>query len=157
MIYVIVAIDKNRGMANDHGIPWQGKTPTDVKRFREKTTHSNVLMGYTTYTEFKVPLSDRKNYVASSKQENLREGFELVNDARKFLQDTQEDVWVIGGPGLIAATIDLVDELHITQLKAEFACTKFLPEYQDKFTLKEESEPITENNITYTFQTWVRK
>ncbi len=157
MIYCIVAIDAKRGMANDHGIPWLGKIPTDIKQFREKTIHSNVLMGYKTYTEFDKPLSDRKNYVASSKPESLREGFELVSDARSFLQNTNEDIWVIGGPGLIASTIDLVDEIHLSQLEGEYGCTKFLPEFKDRFVLKEQSDPITEGGITYRFETWTKK
>ncbi len=157
MIYCVVAIDEKRGMANDAGIPWLGKIPTDIKYFRDHTMHSNVLMGYKTYTEFKTPLSDRKNFVASSKPEKLREGFDLVNDAREFIKNFDGDLWVIGGPGLIAATLDLVDEIHVTQLRRDFGCTKFLPEFAGTFAFQSESEPITENDITYTFQVWKRK
>lgn len=157
MIKFIAALDKNRGMANDHGIPWQGKLPTDVADFRAKTTHSTILMGYGTYLEFKNPLSDRKNYVATTKDEPLREGFIPVADARSFLQESQEDIWVIGGPGLFAATLDLADELYITQLEQEFACTKFFPEFQDKFEKVSESEPQTENSITFRFTVWKKK
>ncbi len=157
MIYCIVAIDEKRGMANEHGIPWQGKLPTDIAFFRDSTIHSNVLMGYKTYTEFEKPLSDRKNYVASSKPEQLREGFDLVGDAREFIKNFDGDLWVIGGPGLIAATLDLVDNLKISQLEGDQHCTKFLPEFADTFELKEQSEPITENGITFRFQTWTKK
>lgn len=157
MIYCIVAIDEKRGMADEHGIPWQGKLPTDIQFFRSSTIHSNVLMGYKTYTEFEKPLSDRKNYVASNKPEKLREGFELVGDAREFIKNFDGDLWVIGGPGLIASTLDLVDVLKVTQLEGEHGTTKFLPEFKDAFELSEESEPITENGITFRFQTWIRK
>lgn len=157
MIKFIAAIDQNLGLADDHGIPWQGKIPSDVKQFREKTEGHALMMGYGWYKEQEKPLPNRRNIVATSKPEKLRPGFELCTDARKFLQEAGEEIWVGGGAGLFASTLDLADELYITQLQANFACTKFFPQFKDKFVLKEESEPITENDITYTFQLWVKK
>jgi dihydrofolate reductase len=157
MIRFIVAVDSKLGMANEHGIPWQGKLPSDIKQFREHTVHSTVLMGYATYMEFDHPLSDRKNYVASTKQETLRPGFALVNDAFAFLKAATEDIWVIGGAGLFTATLEVADELLVTQLVGDFNCTKFFPPFQDKFELKSSSEQFVENNIPFVFQVWTRK
>lgn len=157
MIRFIAAIDSKRGMANDHGIPWQGKVPSDVQHFREKTENSIILMGYGTYVEFKQPLPNRQNYVATSKPEKLRPGFQSVNDAVTFLKKTTEDVWVIGGPGLFAQTIDLANDLHLTHLNGDFGCTKFFPEFEDKFELIEKSNLITENSITFYFATYQHK
>ena len=157
MIKAIAAIDFKKGIANDHGIPWQGKIPTDVAQFRQKTLHSNVMMGYGWYVEQHLPLPERRNLVATSKPEELRPGFEKVVDARKFLQDAKEDIWVGGGAGLFASTLDLIDELYLTQLDQDFQCTKFFPEFEDKFIKVSESEPQTENDITFTFQVWRKK
>jgi dihydrofolate reductase len=30
MIRLIAAVDSQRGVANEHGIPWQGKVPMDT-------------------------------------------------------------------------------------------------------------------------------
>lgn len=157
MIRFIAAIDSKQGMADDHGIPWQGKLPTDVQYFRAKTSSDMVLMGFGTYIELKEPLSERRNLVATTKPGELRQGFEAVHDARKFLIEAQEDVWVIGGAVLFTATIDLADELYLTQLEDDFRCTKFFPEFKHDFELMSESEPHTENDITYTFQVWRRR
>ena len=154
MIKFIAALDEKRGIANDHGIPWQGKVPSDVAQFRQKTLHGNVMMGYGWYVEQKLPLPDRRNLVATTNPEPLRPGFERVTDARAFLQQAKEDIWVGGGAALFASTLDLADELYLTQLQGDFHCTKFFPEFQDRFNLQEESQPITENGITYTFQLW---
>ena len=154
MIRFIAAIDSKQGLANEHGIPWQGLIPTDVAQFRQKTLHSNVMMGYGWYLEQKQPLPERRNIVAYDKQETLRPGFDLVTDARKFLTDFKEDIWVGGGALLFANTLDLADELYLTQLDKDFNCTKFFPEFKDKFKLVSESEPQTENDITFTFQVW---
>ncbi len=98
MIKFIVAIDEKKGMANEHGIPWQGKIPGDVKRFRDLTEHGNVLMGYKTYSEFNKPLSNRHNYVLTNSDEQLREGFEPVRDLEQFIKTFDGDLWVIGEP-----------------------------------------------------------
>lgn len=157
MIRFIAAIDEKQGLADAGGIPWQGKIPTDVKYFRDKTLHGNVMMGYGWYKEQQKPLPDRRNLVATTNPEKLREGFELVTDARKFLQETTDDIWVGGGAGLFASTLDLADELYLTQLQGDFNCTKFFPEFKDKFSLKSESEEREENGIKFRFQVWTNK
>lgn len=155
MIRFIAAIDSKQGVANEHGLPWQGKLPTDVAYFRSKTTGSNVLMGHGTYVEFSKPLSNRHNFVATRKTEPLRPGFGAVPDAREFLAKFNEDIWVIGGPTLFQQTLDLADELYITQLNKDFNCTKFFPEFKSKFHKASESPPQTENDITFSFQVWI--
>ncbi len=156
MIRFIAAIDEKRGIADDSGIPWQGRIPSDVAYFRKKTTNSNIMMGTGWYREQEKPLPNRRNLVATTSVERLRDGFEKVPDARKYLAETKEDIWVGGGAGLFASTIDLADELYITQLQGDFHCTKFFPDFRAQFVLTEESEPYTENGISYTFQVWKR-
>lgn len=115
-------------------------------------------MGYKTYTEFRQPLSDRVNYVVTRPgTEELREGFLKLEDPNHFLRDSVEDVWVIGGGGVFKQTLDEADELCITQLEGSYDCTVFFPEYDKKFILDHESEPYTENGITFRFQVWKRK
>lgn len=161
MIRLIAAIDSKRGMADDHGIPWQGKLPTDVTHFRAKTIHSDVLMGWVTYTEFPVPLSDRQNFVFNSRGSDIRQGFTSVEDLEglisKYHNNPSAELWIIGGAGLFAQTAQYADELHITQLQADFKCTKFFPEFKDTFELTSRTEPQTENGITFHFEIWKRK
>lgn len=155
MIRAIVAIDSKFGLANNKGIPWD--LPTDKKYFRAKVEHQAVLMGYKTYQEFTAPLSDKQNYVASKSKKDVKKGFKLVSDANKFLKDFKNDIWIIGGASLYASTIDLVDELYITQLEGEFNCTKFFPAFKNDFKLDIKTKPQQENGITYTFQIWKHK
>jgi dihydrofolate reductase len=152
----VAAIDEKRGLADDNGIPWQGKLPTDVEHYHEEIDGGNILMGYGTYVELAKPFLGR-DIVASSKAEQVRPGFELVRDAREFLTTSEDNVWIFGGAGLFASTFDLVTGLHLTQLEGDFRCTKFFPVYKNLFKLITQSEPITENNITYRFETWTKK
>ncbi len=157
MIRSIVALDSKRGLADDHGIPWQGKIPSDTKYYRAKLTAGTLLMGYGMYKEITKPYPGGTNYVATDSDEELRPGFEAVSDARKFLQEASGDVWNLGGAGLIASTLDLIDELYITQLEGDFGCTKFMPVYQQDYIKISESDPLTENGITFRFTVWCRK
>ena len=157
MIRFIAALDSKHGIADEHGIPWQGKIPSDVQYFREKTLGGNVMMGYGWYQEQLKPLPERRNLVATSSDEELRPGFEKVTDARAFLQSTTEDIWVGGGAGLFASTLDLADELYLTMLEQDFHCTKFFPDFEDKFMVSSISQPKTENGVRYRFTVWVRK
>ncbi len=152
----MAAIDEKRGLADNRGIPWYGKLPTDIKHYHAEVDGGVILMGYGTYVELSKPLPGR-NLVASGKAEQLRPGFELVADAREFLKNTQDNVWVFGGAGLFASTFDLVTDLRLTQLEGDFHCTKFFPEFHRMFILTSQSESITENGITFRFETWQRR
>lgn len=154
MIRAIVAIDSKKGMANDRGIPWH--LPTDIQYFRDKVSQGRVLMGYGTYLEIKQPFN-AQDYVATTKHTALRPNFVAVSNAKEFLTNIKDDVWVIGGAGLLACTLDLLEELYITQVQSDFHCSKFFPEFEDKFVLTSESQPIVENGVTFTFQVWHHK
>ncbi|HVW23179.1 MAG TPA: dihydrofolate reductase [Candidatus Saccharimonadales bacterium] len=151
----VAAIDEKRGLADDHGIPWLGKIPSDVKHYHEEIDGGIILMGYGTYVELTKPIPGR-NIVAVGQPIELRPGFEAVTDAREFLINSPDDVWVFGGAGLFASTFDLITDLHLSQLEGDFGCTKFFPEYKNDFTLVTQSQPITENGITFRFETWRR-
>lgn len=155
MIRTIVAIDEKRGMADERGIPW--RLPTDLAYYRQKTSVGEILMGYTTYTEFAKPFHDHPNYVATPDATPLRDGFIAVKDARAFLQEFKDDIWVIGGAGLLNTTLDLIDELYLTRLSGDFHCTKFFPEFEDAFQLKERGADRQENGITFRFEVWQKR
>lgn len=156
MIRFIAAVDAKLGIADGNGIPWQGQIPSDVAYFRSKTLGGIVMMGAGWYKEQLRPLADRRNLVATSAPGKLRPGFEKIMDAREYLKHVNEDVWVGGGAGLFAATIDLADELYLTRLSGNFHCTKFFPAFKQDFERIDTSEPITENGITFHYEVWYR-
>ncbi len=157
MIYFVVAIDEKRGMANDHGIPWQGKVPSDVKHYHDLIRGHDILMGLATYDEFSKPMPDQKNYVISDSDQPLRDGFIEVRDLSSFVKEHEEDLCIIGGAGVFAQTISQADVLYITRLASDFNCTKFFPEFEKDFKRVQQSKPITENGITLVFEKWVRR
>ena len=124
MINHIVIVDNQLGMADDHGIPWP---PLDQDYFRQKSQGHLMVMGYRTYSEFAQPLPNRRNLVVVHPgTPPLRPGFEAMEDVDKWLdQNSQEEVWIIGGAVLFAQTLDRTDFVYITRIDQQFACTKF--------------------------------
>ena len=148
-------MDDERGIANADGIPWN--LPTDVAYFREKTLGASVVMGYKTYIEFASPLKDRANIVVVREGTDLRKGFVGINNVEKFLDDSDEDVWVIGGAALFAKVFLSADELYITHIDRNFSCTRFFPDFKDAFELKAQGELKHENDIDFRFAIYRRK
>ena len=154
MIRLIAATDVRRGIATDTGIPWS--LPGDAAYFRERTRSGRIVMGRATYAEFASPLHDRDNYVLTHDDTvALREGFVAVSSLDDLPDGHgDDDVWVIGGAAVYAATIDGADELLVTRVLADFHCTKFFPPFEDRFALASEGEEHREGGIGYRFQTW---
>lgn len=148
----IIAIDDKRGLADEKGIPWD--LLTDRRYYRAKLCSGLVLMGYSTYILLRGPMDGRDNYVATRQGGKLRPGFIAVKDARQFLQNAQQDVWNIGGAGLITTTLDLMDQLFITRVEGDFHCTKFIPPFEKNFVLVDQSPTKEENGTKFRFEIW---
>jgi len=46
---------------------------------------------------------------------------------------------------------------YITQLEADFHCTRFFPPFDNDFSLATELGPRLENGISFRFEIWRRK
>lgn len=155
MIRLIAALDSQRGIATDSGIPW--KLPGDSAYFRQKTEHGVIVMGRATYGEFAAPLHEEENLVLTTASGPLRTGFRAIADLHDLgAAHPDEDVWVIGGATVYRETIADAQELLLTQVLGDFHCTKFFPPYEGVFSLSSQSEDQRENGITYRFETWRR-
>jgi dihydrofolate reductase len=153
MIRQIAAIDSQRGIATDMGIPW--KLPGDSAYFREKTANGLIVMGRATYAEFAAPLHDRDNYVLSQTTTPLRTGFLAIAGLEQLrAAHPHEDIWVIGGATVYRETITQAEELLLTQVLKDFSCTKFFPPYESDFELESQSADHQEAALTYRFEVW---
>jgi dihydrofolate reductase len=149
----VAAIDARRGLATDQGIPWH--LPTDQRYFVDQTRDGIILMGFGTYVEFDSPMHGRTNYVATRRAEDLLPGFVAVHDIPEFVTAHRVDrINNIGGAGLFDSTLRMADELVLTRIHADFACTKFFPEFEQAFRCVWRSDPVTENGSEFVFETW---
>ena len=155
MIRQIAAMDAKRGIATANGIPWS--LPGDAAYFENQTVEGIIVMGWATYNEFAGPLHDRENYVLTRDATPLRSGFAPIaglDDLTSRFPD--RDVWVIGGAAVYAQTINRADQLYLTQVLADFNCTKFFPDYSSDFVRFDQSEVHTDDGVRYRFEKWRR-
>ncbi len=118
-ISIIAAIDKNRAIGFENKLLFW--LPNDLKRFKELTTGNTILMGRKTFESLpKGALPNRRNIVLSSNSSFACPGAELFRSIESALASCTEDehIYVIGGEGIYRQTIDIADELCLTEIEA---------------------------------------
>lgn len=161
---IIVAVDERDGIGKDGSIPWV--LPGDMKRFKEITTRTRdttkqnaVIMGRKTWesipTKFR-PLKNRVNIVLSRGDQESTPGLiwqKSVDDALDFADadNSVENIFIIGGDELYSQTINLVEEIYLTKVHAQFDCDVCFPAIPKYFSVVHKEPPIEENGIQYVF------
>jgi dihydrofolate reductase len=126
MIKAIFAVDHWGGMGLNGTLPWPSHSE-DFQYFKQQTVNQVVIMGRKTWDDPKMPkpLPDRISYVVTSTpirqegvytiQSNVIERIQRIADFH-----ANKTVWIIGGPTLLEATKDIIEELHVTHFKSQY-------------------------------------
>ncbi len=134
MTSLIVAVDKNYGIAKSGGIPW--KCPDDMKLFKRLTTgiyeKNIVVMGRRTWETLKAPLSGRTNIIISRTltADSLPPGCVIYRSPQEFLSCVHDGhIWIIGGYDIYMWFINNtpIREVFMSQLPGDWNCDLFLP------------------------------
>jgi dihydrofolate reductase len=159
MIRLIVAMDRQRGIAKNGSRPWS--LTEDMAYFARQTkSHGGtVLVGGATFRgDLKgKALAERTTYLLTKDSQPI-EGVQLVHDLGTWLAGLQRDIWVVGGGSVYQQIVDSnqADELYITQIDADFGCDQFFPEYEEKFRLHSQSEPHSQNGFRFTYNCYTK-
>ncbi len=121
---LVVAIAKNNVIGMDGDMPW--KLSTDLKRFKRDTMGKPIIMGRKTFQSIGQALSGRLNIVVS-RSEFVAENTVHANsiEAALFLaegwakENGSEEICVIGGGQIYAATLPMASKLYVTHVMAE--------------------------------------
>lgn len=123
MLGLIWAEARDGIIGRDGVMPWH--LPEDLAHFKAVTLGHPVVMGRRTWDSIEPrfrPLVGRRNLVITRDPGFSAEGAEVAHslDAALALADeSDDDVWVIGGGSVYAATIDRADRLEVTELDVE--------------------------------------
>lgn len=145
---LIAAHDDNLVIGKDGGLPWH--YTEDLKFFKQTTMGSPIIMGRGVFEELnQIPLPGRKNIVLStSKSFDNVETYATLAAALESVKD-EKLVFIIGGGTLYRQTLDIADELIITEIHEEYEGDTFFPEYRDEIgkiwseTWRDEKDNIT--------------
>lgn len=166
---LIVACDLNRGIGKDNQLPW--RIPGDLKHFKKLTTaptldgtFNAVIMGRKTWESIPAeyrPLPGRYNVVLTRNQNyQVPQGVfrcSSLDDAFELLaRGPVDQVFVIGGAEIYNQALqhERVGMLYLTEVRHQYSCDSFFPEYKTFFSLVSTSEIQNENGIEYCFKVY---
>ena len=119
---IIVAIGKNNEIGRKNELLVH--LPNDMKRFKELTLDTTVVMGENTYHSLQVkPLPKRRNIVLSFDKTQQFSGCQMaysIDDALELVKN-DKTVFIIGGASVYKQFLPLASKLCITKINAIFA------------------------------------
>lgn len=162
---IIAAVGQQRELGIRGDLIWH--LPGDLRHFKSTTLGAPVVMGRNTWESLpKRPLPRRLNIVITSRPDYHPEGAmtapsleEAVAIAESQSADDTSAIFIIGGASVYQQAIHLADSMIITLIEAtEPQADVLFPEIDPEvWSVKESSQPMTENGITYRFVTYIRK
>ncbi|HAO07380.1 MAG TPA: dihydrofolate reductase [Chryseobacterium sp.] len=160
MTTIVVAMGEKNEIGFENQLLWH--LPKDLKHFKEITSGHPVIMGRKTYESIGKPLPNRTNIVVSRKTDWFEEGILIVGsikEAVKFAKKIDEEVFIIGGGKIYEQTMDVVDKLEVTLVKADLEADTFFPKIDSKIWKKTDEichEKDEKNQYDFCFQTFER-
>ena len=160
---LIVAVDNKWGIGRNGGL--LASIPTDMKYFKEHTTGKVVVMGRRTLESMprKRGLPNRINYVLTTNPDYEAERCIVVNSEDELWKELEQydpdDVFLIGGAALYNRFYKMCDRLYVTKMDADLDADTFITCFDDDpdYEVVSESEPVTENGITFRFVVYAEK
>jgi dihydrofolate reductase len=130
----VVAMARNGVIGRDGGLPWH--ISGDLKYFKRVTMGKPVVMGRKTYESIGRPLPGRCNIVVTRNAAFQPEGIVKADSLTEALAAGQaaaeaagaEEVCIIGGGEIFAATLDRARRLYVTEIEADPAGDTFFPD-----------------------------
>ncbi len=127
---IIVALGKNNEIGRKNELLVH--LPNDMKRFKELTLNTTVVMGENTYNSLQVrPLPKRRNIVLSFDKSQQFPGCEMAHSIDDVLKMVKDDttVFIMGGASVYKQFLPLASKLCLTKINANFAdADAFFPE-----------------------------
>ncbi|GKV21122.1 hypothetical protein SLEP1_g31134 [Rubroshorea leprosula] len=175
---IVVAATRDLGIGKDGKLPW--KLPSDLRFFKEITLTTSdsgkknaVIMGRKTWESIPRghrPLPGRLNVVltrSGSFDIATAENVVICGSMTSALQllaaspycISIEKVFVIGGGQIFREALNApdCDAIHFTEIEISIDCDTFMPVIDSSvFQPWYSSFPVVENNIRYSFMTYVR-
>ena len=160
---LIVAADSRWGIGKNGGL--LADLPTDMKYFREHTRDKVVVMGRKTLESLpgKKGLPKRVNFVLTSNPDFEAERCTVVHSEDELWEAVSEyepdDVFLIGGATLYNRFYKYCDKLYVTKIDADLGADTFIVDFDKDPDVEiiSESEPVTENGLTYRFVIYRKK
>ncbi len=157
---LIVAMAANRTIGINNQMPWH--LSADLKKFKHITLGHPMIMGRKTFESIGRPLPGRQNIIISRDTHYQQPGCFVFSSLETALQHCAEfnEVFVIGGATLYAATLTQADRLYITQIQKSFAGDTWFPEINPEYWREVDRQDISDDHsvdFNYSFIVYDRQ
>lgn len=128
MISLMVAMDEKRLIGKNNALPWY--LPADLQYFKRVTMGHPIVMGRKTFESIGRILPGRENVIVTRNHDFQVEGCTILHDVseiKTFADNSEQEVFVIGGAEIFQAILPVTDRLYITQIHEEFEGDTYFP------------------------------
>ncbi len=172
---LVVARARNGVIGRDGGLPWRLRS--DLQRFKALTMGKPCLMGRATWESLPLkPLPGRLNIVLTRDEgwgdqgeakttlgqalicTSLDEALEIARE--QAVEDGVDEICVIGGAALYAATLPRAHRLHLTEVEAAPEGDTLFPAFDGAQWIEvscERHEPGEKDDHAFVFRTLERR
>lgn len=162
MIAAIVAVDNNWGIGFNGEL--LERIPDDLKRFKQLTDDSTVVMGRKTWDSLpKKPLPNRFNIIVTSQEADDNDidiKHSSMEEVKAFLElDLGIPVFIIGGGMIYRELLPYCQEVYVTKiLKDHNNVDTYFPnlDEMEEWEQDESSETYDYNGVNYQYQHYRR-
>ena len=152
IISLIAAMDKNRLIGRDNGLPWH--LPADFMHFKKVTMGKPVVMGRKTFESIGKPLPGRKNIVIS-RGDFEADGVVVVDSIEAAMAEVfdAEEVMIIGGASFYEQMIGGAHKMYLTLVDADCEGDAWFPEFdQDEWMIESEESFVADEKNNFDFK-----
>jgi dihydrofolate reductase len=130
-VTIVAAVARNGVIGADGGLPWH--LPDELRLFKETTLGHVLVMGRRTYESIGRPLPGRTTVVVTRRRDWSPGAAEVVvahgiDEALERASAIDDEVFVVGGGELYAATVPRADRLLLTLVDQEPAGDTTFPD-----------------------------
>jgi dihydrofolate reductase len=165
-IVLVAAIGENSVIGRDGQLPWRLKS--DMQHFRKVTLNRPVVMGRKTHESIGKLLPGRTNVVLSRDLTLVAQGAVLATSLDAALSFARADaakhgvdeIMVIGGSDIFAATMPMADRLEITHVHTAPEGDAVFPPIDPEIwqeAWREEHYAGPDDDANFTLATYVRR
>ena len=160
MISMIFAVGENYELGCNNKLLWHLKN--DLINFKKLTLNKTIIMGRKTFESLGRLLPNRKHIVISNNYKTDLEDIEITNDVKEIInryENSEEEVFIIGGASIYKLFEDYASKLYITRVHEKFNKADVFYEYNienfievNKVTYKKDEY----NDYNYDIYTYVK-
>jgi dihydrofolate reductase len=154
---IVVAMDQNRLIGADNGLPW--RLPDDMQWFVQQTMGKPIIMGRKTYESIPAkfrPLKGRHNIVLTRDCSYEASGATVVHSVDEALIAAGDvgEIIIGGGANLYAQLLTQTNRIYLTLVETELDGDAYFPEIEWsawRETFRQHHPADERHNFTFTW------